>query len=126
MGNRRCVRVELLNNAPRGSSIAVYWRALDISGAAVARADHATGALGGPAGPWLAAGRCNSKKMLGITKSTSGSCTTKPEMIATARGCCIDKPWLIASANGSSVRMAASVVITIGRIRFCPASINAI
>ena len=72
------------------------------------------------------AGRCNSKKMLGITRSTTGGCTTKPEMIATARGCCIDKPWLIASANGSSVRMAASVVITIGRIRFCPASINAI
>ena len=64
------------------------------------------------------AARRNNKKMLGITRSTRGSCTTRPEMIATARGCCIDAPWPIARASGSSVRIAASVVIAIGRIRF--------
>ena len=44
-----------------------------------------------PVGPTvpLKGARRNSKKMLGITRSTRGSCTTRPEMIATARGCCI-------------------------------------
>jgi hypothetical protein len=57
----------------------------------------------------------------GITIKTSGSWTMRPEMIAIASGCCIAEPWPIPSASGNKARIAARVVMAIGRKRLTPA-----
>ncbi len=48
----------------------------------------------------------------------------RPEMIAIASGCCMADPWPMPSASGISARMAANVVIAIGRMRLIPATIR--
>ena len=38
-----------------------------------------------------------------------------------ASGCCMAEPWPMAKASGSKARIAASVVMAMGRMRFLPA-----
>ena len=45
-------------------------------------------------------------------------------MMAMANGCCISEPWPMANAKGSSVRIAAMVVMAMGRRWLVPARIN--
>ena len=58
----------------------------------------------------------------GMASSTRGNCSSSPAMMEMASGCWIAEPWPRASASGSKVRIAASVVMVIGRSRLRLAS----
>lgn len=59
----------------------------------------------------------SSPSSAGRASSTSGYCSASPAMIAMASGCWMPAPCPHAKASGNSVRMAASVVMLIGRRR---------
>ena len=57
-----------------------------------------------------------------MASSTVGNCSSSPAMIDKASGCWMPEPGPIASARGSKVKIAARVVMVIGRKRFLLAS----